>query len=147
MRQELIADGLLPSPDDDLMDASNAELSPLQRGARRRLDLTRGPVVHHSEDSREKNTKIPPAPSPPRLGTPDLEDIDEDVWSCCTCSESSVESYIAASNKHVVRNDRCNAYYASLADSKAEQATNAKSKTMREDYIRTKLTFRHVDID
>ncbi|MCJ1449736.1 hypothetical protein MMC28_000064 [Mycoblastus sanguinarius] len=32
----------------------------------------------------------PPAPSPSRLSTPDLSDVEEDeLWSCCASSESS----------------------------------------------------------
>ena len=97
-RQELISDGLLPSAKEN-DEVSNEKLTPLQRAARRRMKAENLPVIHQGEgDQQQSNTKLPPAPSPPRLGTPDLDEIDEDLWSCCSWSESSIESYIAATN-------------------------------------------------
>lgn len=43
------------------------------------------------------NIKVPPkAPSPPRLPTPDLSDVEEDdVWSCCRSRASNQSSEIS----------------------------------------------------
>ena len=96
VRAELVSDGLLPSAKKD-DETSSEGLTPLQRATRRRSKAEHLPVIHQSkEDSQRSNMNMPPAPSPPRLGTPDLDEIDEDLWSCCSWGESSVESYIAA---------------------------------------------------
>lgn len=46
------------------------------------------------------NISMPPkAPSPPRLPTPDLSDIEEDdMWSCCMVSDSNESSESTQSN-------------------------------------------------
>ena len=99
VREELISDGLLPSPRED-DNASGEKLTPLQRAAKRRNKVEHLPIVHQSDKrSQRGDMKLPPAPSPPRLGTPDLDDIDEDLWSCRSWDESSRESYIAASKR------------------------------------------------
>ena len=97
VRMELIADGLLPAADNGQHATKHEKPTALQRAAKRRSTLHRDTLIHHDDEPRWKEMKLPPAPSPPRLSTPDLDDIDEDLWSCCTWSESSVESYIAAS--------------------------------------------------
>ena len=95
-REELISDGLLPSAKED-DEVPHERPTLLQRATKRRNKAEHQPIIHQSrEASQWRDMRPPPAPSPPRLGTPDLDEIDEDLWSCCSWGESSVESYIAA---------------------------------------------------
>ena len=41
----------------------------------------------------------PPAPSPPRLPTPELDDIDDACWDCCAFSEQCVQEYIVETKR------------------------------------------------
>ena len=98
VREELISDGLFPSQEKDKSKHEN--LAPLQRAARRRKQLAHSTIVHHSDGRAQKeNVNLPPAPSPPRLASPDLDDMNEDLWSCCNWCETSVQSYIAANKQ------------------------------------------------
>lgn len=49
-----------------------------------------------------RNDVPPPAPTPPRLATPDVTDVDEDeLWSCCRSSESDdLDSILARAEKY-----------------------------------------------
>ena len=99
VREDLVSDGLLPLTRED-RNADQEKLTPLQRAAKRRNRVEHLPVIHQSEKMPQlSNTQLPPAPSPPRLGTPDLDDVDEDLWSCCSWGESSVESYKTTSKQ------------------------------------------------
>lgn len=99
VRKELIADGLLPSANNDHHGTEDEKLTPLRRAAKRHSMLQYDRVTYYSEELQWKEIKLPPAPSPPRLGTPDLDDIDEDLWTSCSWSQSTVESYIAGSRE------------------------------------------------
>lgn len=134
VKRELVADGLLPATDNDHDGGEVKQLTPLERAAKRRGMSDHDAMAHCNEaESRRKEMKMPPAPSPPRLDTPDLDDIDDDHWSCCNWNESNVQSYIAASKKNeryvfislVFRDWKC----AHRADSYLEIGTNAQNKT------------------
>lgn len=65
-------------------------------------DNAQHPITYQGSDPKWIGTEVPSAPSPPRLDTPEVSDVEDNYWSCCRTSQSDVESnalaYIAKTN-------------------------------------------------
>lgn len=76
--------------------AANPSRQEVRRPSRRRVCMDHISTVNRTVDCANAKPptylKMPPkAPSPPRLPTPDLSDVEEDdLWSCCGSSWSSL---------------------------------------------------------